>query len=214
MAYSLPEAAVHWATELARGGKAADFATRAALTGKLGRWIEFRLTSRIFRLAPMDAEEVTADVIFKFATEPPAIPATAWGYLTKIVRSKAIDHIRSRNSRTPDQGFLELDAPIEGQNGEDSARMFEIPDDRPVKDIEGRSFADCIAAQLLLFEAKHAGYALLIRMRLEEMENDEMAAVVFLTPIEDVTETQMNRLKSRLSTARDRSLEFFRKCQS
>jgi DNA-directed RNA polymerase specialized sigma24 family protein len=213
MAASPSELAVQWATALARGGAAADQATTAAMTGPLGRWIEWRFR-QAYRFGEADAEELMADVIFKFSTQPPRSPDTAWGWLTRMVRSTAIDRIRAEGARTPEGGFEFIDGREPSGDGDEAPGGIEVPDWRSEEALEGQSFADCIARQLALMEQKNAKYAALIRMRLEEMENDEMASVVYGVDIDRLTDELMNRFKSMLSTARKVSKLYLEQCKA
>jgi DNA-directed RNA polymerase specialized sigma24 family protein len=213
MASTLPDTAVQWASALAQGGPTADVATRSVLTGQLGRWIEWRLR-QAYRLAEEDAEELMADVVFKFSVQPPDSPSTAWGWLTRMVNSTAIDWIRARKARTPEGGFVSVDGGEDGADPDGERTGLEVPDWRTEQSHEGRSFADCIARQLALMEAQHAKYAALIRMRLEEMESEEMAAVVYGVDVDDLTPEHKNNFKSMLSTARKVSVRYFQQCRA
>ena len=210
---SPPDLAVQWATALSQGGAAADQATKAALTGQLGRWIEWRFR-QAYRFGESDAEELMADVVFKFCSQPPSSPETAWGWLTRMVRSTAIDRIRATGARTPEGGFEAIDGWGPTGDGEDEQPGLELPDWRSEEALEGQSFADCIARQLALMEQKNAKYAALIRMRLEELENDEMASVVYGVDIDRLTDEMMNRFKSMLSTARKVSKQYLEQCKA
>jgi DNA-directed RNA polymerase specialized sigma24 family protein len=197
-----------WARDLKAGGRTADQATRAVLEGRLGRWIEGRLT-RHFGLAEDAAEEVLVDVILKFARTDPAEMTSPFGLLCRVVNSAAIDRIRRQQARTPDGGFVDID----DDNDDERGAPGELAGDWHTLDaVTQRQLQDCVRRMLQEFASAKPGYARLLAMCLDECDNDEIASAVFELPVAEVTDAHRHRIKNRLLQARKESLPYMRRC--
>lgn len=201
-----------WAQALERGGQVADQATREALEGRLGRWIEGRLR-RHFSLPDDVAEEVLVDVVLKFS-RPDSGPRTSpFGLLCRILHSCAIDRLRRQRARTPEGGFVDLDTPDAAE--EPSALEAGASGNWQTLDaVVQRQLQDCVRRMLAVFAQDKPGYARLLAMCLDECDHDEIAAAVFELPPTEVTEQHRHRIKNRLLQARKESLPYMRRCHA
>lgn len=202
-----------WVEALGAGGRVAEHATRDALEGRLGRWIEGRLR-RHFSLPEDVAEEVLVDVILKFS-RPDGGPITSpFGLLCRIIHSCAIDRLRRLRARTPEGGWVDLDNAADEPPPDHQEALATDSAWHPLDLVAQRQLQDCVRRMLAEFARDKPGYARLLALCLEECSNDEMAATVFELPLAEVSDSHRHRIKNRLLQARKASLPYMRRCHA
>jgi DNA-directed RNA polymerase specialized sigma24 family protein len=200
--------AVAWARQLQVGGRAADVATAEALHGSLGRWLEKQAHFR-HGVHVDEAEDIRAEVVFQFHNQPPRDPATAFGWLCRMLQSRCLDWHDRRNAKKRGDGVspVSLDLEPSEEGGMSADAMGAVHDTR-----ERDALLQCIARMLDLFTRISPQYGALLRMAADGLENEDMAIVVYELEPERVGKTDLNRLKSMLSTARKEALPYLGRC--
>lgn len=201
----LRQHAANLAIDLQRHGR--DPAVRQVLDGELGRWLLRSRLMRDYRMREEDAEELLIDILMRFIDHPPQTPEGALGWLCHITYSQFCDWDRARKADKRDGE--------EGVSPEHWARLAEgVGDGAPA--IEQRTAwrqqLDCVQRQLHAFAQSNLRYAELIRMKIMEFTNEEIASVWYGVEPHALTPEHGNRIKSTLSSARKAVMPYLAEC--
>lgn len=203
----LRQQAAELAVAVTGDGAGRDKAVRAVLDGELGRWLLRSRLIRDYRMREEDAEELLIDILMRFIEHPPQTPQGALGWLCHIAYSQFCDRDRARKADKRD-GEEQVSAERWEQLAEQVGDGAAAVDQRAA----WRQQLDCVQRQLQRFAAQNLRYAELIRMKIMDFSNEEIASIWYGLSQEELTPEHGNRIKSTLSSARKAAMPFLAEC--
>lgn len=203
----LRQQAAQLALALAGPAMARDRAVRDVLDGELGRWMLRSRLIRDYRMKEEDAEELLIDILMRFIEHPPQSPDGAFGWLCHIGYSQFCDWDRARKADKrdgEDQVSAEHWEQLAEQVGDGAASVDQ--------QAQWRQQLDCVQRQLQRFAEQNLRYAELIRMKIMDFSNEEIASIWYGVEAHALTSEHGNRIKSTLSSARKAAMPFLAEC--